>query len=393
MKTNKLLIIPSTLVTTTLLTGAVLTSTITHADGNTSTSDSVSITVDSACTMTGGPTGESTTDNTYSANVNPGSSTEITGSKLVTVCNDSEGYSIYATGFSGDSYDTNNTKLLSTIDHSYDIDTAVAPASPTPSTPSSWAMKLEAVQGLTPPTIETGWDTYHVVPSSYTQIAEYSSSTTSPSSAGATVQAKYQVYINSTQVADTYTGKVKYTMVHPDDAPAPTPPTPGVYTLSRTDYGESRTQIGQPIPSDVETYDTAAEVMDAWVEKYKTDKYHFFLKHTVVNGIITESYVGFVVTPEEASDNEGMVAGEYAIRGGIDESSLQDKTVFTANTNVLKTAYGYSSHPDRCSDEYGFSCSSSMQDSNIDDSGNVFDGASGMHCNIWSDGSSSCEWQ
>ena len=96
MKTNKLYIIPATLVTTTMLTGLVLSSTITKADGNTNVTDTVSITVDSACTMTGGPTGESTTDNTYTATIDPGTYSEISGSKLVTVCNDNLGYSIYA---------------------------------------------------------------------------------------------------------------------------------------------------------------------------------------------------------------------------------------------------------------------------------------------------------
>ena len=147
MKTRNILIAPSALFTITALTGAFLMMSITHAD-----TDSLSITVDSACTMTGGSTGESTTDNTFTATINPGSTSEISGSKLVTLCNDSLGYSIYAIGYSGDSYDTNNTKMLSSISSTYDFNTAVAPASPTSSTPSSWAMKLEAVTGITPPT-------------------------------------------------------------------------------------------------------------------------------------------------------------------------------------------------------------------------------------------------
>ncbi len=227
MKINKLLFCPVVLTVITIIAGVLLSSSYIHADSSTVTVP-VSITVGSACTITGGPTGESTTESNYNATINPGSLAEITGSKLTTICNDSNGYSIYATGFSGNSYDTNNTKLLSTTSSSYDINTAVAPSSPTSSTPSSWAMKLEAVQGLTPPTIETGWDAYHIVPASYTQVAEYSSSTASPSSAGATVQTKYQVYINSSQMADIYTGKVKYTIVHPYNAPTPPPTTPPI---------------------------------------------------------------------------------------------------------------------------------------------------------------------
>jgi hypothetical protein len=171
--------------------------------------------------MMGGPTGESTTNNTYTATIDPGTYSEISGSKLVTLCNDSEGYSIYAIGFSGDSYDTDNTKLLGQgLVAGTNINTG------TSGTNSYWAMKLEAVQGLTPPTIETGWNDYHVIPDTYTQIAEQGTSTATPSDAGASVQTKYKVNISSSQTAGSYQGKVKYTMVHPNDAPAPTPPTP-----------------------------------------------------------------------------------------------------------------------------------------------------------------------
>ena len=81
---------------------------------------------------------------------------------------------------------------------------------------------------LTPPTILNSFDNYHVVPSSYTQIAKQETSTSTPSSAGASVQTKYKVNISSSQTAGTYTGKVKYTMVHPNTAPAPPPVNPPV---------------------------------------------------------------------------------------------------------------------------------------------------------------------
>ena len=71
MSTNKLLIIPGALVSLTTVSGLLLSSTITKADGNTSSTDAVSVTVDSTCTMMGGPTGESTTDNTYTATIDP----------------------------------------------------------------------------------------------------------------------------------------------------------------------------------------------------------------------------------------------------------------------------------------------------------------------------------
>lgn len=218
MHVNKLLIIPGALVSLTTISGLLLSSTITHADGNTSSSDAVSVTVDTACTMTGGPTGESTTDNTYTATIDPGTYSEISGSKLVTLCNDNLGYSLYAIGFSGDSYDSATHTDLIGSGSIGNIQTG------TSGTNSYWAMKLEAVSGVTPPTILNDFDNYHVIPSSYTQIAKQETATGSPTDAGASVQTKYKVNVSTTQAAGTYTGKVKYTMVHPNGAPAPVPP-------------------------------------------------------------------------------------------------------------------------------------------------------------------------
>ena len=218
MKANKLLIIPGALATLTAVSGFVLSSTITHAVGDTTSTSSASISVGSACTMTGGATGESTTENVYSATVEPGTYEEISGSKLVTICNDNLGYSIYAIGFSGDSYDSATHTDMIGAGSIGNIPTGTSGSS------SYWAMKLEAVQGVTPPTILNSFDNYHVIPSSYTQIAKQESSTALPSSAGASVQTKYKVNISSSQTVGSYTGKVKYTMVHPNNAPAPTPP-------------------------------------------------------------------------------------------------------------------------------------------------------------------------
>ena len=218
MHVNKLLIIPGALATLTAVSGFVLSSTITHAVGDTTSTSLASISVGSACTMTGGATGESTTENVYSATVEPGTYEEISGSKLVTICNDNLGYSVYAIGFSGDSYDSATHTDMIGAGSIGNIPTGTSGSS------SYWAMKLEAVQGVTPPTILNSFDNYHVIPSSYTQIAKQESSTALPSSAGASVQTKYKVNISSSQAVGSYTGKVKYTMVHPNTAPAPVPP-------------------------------------------------------------------------------------------------------------------------------------------------------------------------
>ena len=207
------------LMLTTVLCGWMLASAPSHADTTVSRSSAVSVTVNNACTMNGGSNGTTAGNSVYSATVNPGTTTEITGSKLTTVCNDANGYSIYAIGYSGDNYTTNNTKMIGSGSIG-NIETSTT----TGGDNSSWAMKLAAVSGVTAPTILNNFNNYHVVPATYTQIAKYTSATGTSTSAGAQVQTKYQVYVASAQAAGTYTGKVKYTMIHPNNANAPTTP-------------------------------------------------------------------------------------------------------------------------------------------------------------------------
>ena len=200
----------------TVLTGVVLSSPITKADSQKTETSNVSVTVNSACTLYGGPNGTETSGSSiYSATIDPGTSAEINGSKLTTICNDPNGYSLYAIGYSNDAYVTpTNTQMIGAYGN---INTGTN----TIGDNSSWSMKLAAASGVTPPTILNNFDNYHVVPATYTQIAKYTSSTSSGTAAGAAVQAKYQVYISSGQLAGTYTGKVKYTMVHPNNAATP----------------------------------------------------------------------------------------------------------------------------------------------------------------------------
>lgn len=180
-----------------------------QATTNKSTS-AVSVTVPNACTMLGGSSGTSTSGGVYSATIVPGGTAEISGSKLTTVCNDPNGYSIYAVGYGND-----NIGITDMIGSSGNISTGTSGTSS-----SWWAMKINPVSGNNP-TILNNFNNYHVVPSSYTQIAKYTSSTSSSSDTGAQAQTKYQVYVSSGQYAGTYVGKVKYTMVHPNNAAAP----------------------------------------------------------------------------------------------------------------------------------------------------------------------------
>ena len=191
------------LLLTTVLYGFGLTSDFSHAE---TTSANASVTVAEACTMT------ATVDSAHSATVNPGQYvSEIGQTTLKVVCNDAEGYAIYAVGNANNEY--GNNKLLAnlggTLSPTYDIATGTATSGNT----SNWAMKVNAVTGAYAPTIQNSFGSYHEVPNAYMKVAQYNSNT--DTSTGSSITSTYAAYVKSDQPAGSYNGKVKYTMVHP----------------------------------------------------------------------------------------------------------------------------------------------------------------------------------
>ncbi|MBR2767033.1 fibrobacter succinogenes major paralogous domain-containing protein [Candidatus Saccharibacteria bacterium] len=221
MKTKSLFILSGVSLSLAMISALAFSSAVSYAEGSDAI-DELQVTVNVSCTLSSTlgttPGVTASTDgegnNTYTTSLNPETVKEINGSILSTVCNDSGGYSLYAIGYSGDSYEApDNTKMLGTNSN---INTSTTTTGDT----ASWSMKLAEVSGYTPPTILNSFDDYHVVPETYTQIAKYTSATAAATSPGATIQAKYQLYTGF-QESGTYTSKVKYTIVHPNTAPAP----------------------------------------------------------------------------------------------------------------------------------------------------------------------------
>lgn len=176
-----------------------------------SSSATASVTVSSACSFS--RTNES--DGNYTGTLSNGSSAEIPGSTFKTICNDPGGYAIYAIGYSNNTL--GNTDLIfndtpeSTNNIKTNGDTLVG------GNGSYWKMKLSPVSGAFTPTIENSYSNYGNIPSNYTKVASFSNVTvnSSDSTTGSSVTASYLAYASSTQPAGTYTGTVKYTMVHP----------------------------------------------------------------------------------------------------------------------------------------------------------------------------------
>ena len=195
------------------------------------------------------------------------------------------------------------------------------------------------------------------------------------------------------------------------DSNAVPKPNPYVYTVNKYDSSTTNPKYNavwsnQPFPESITKYQTASDALVA-IKTASTKDLPFYLKHKLENGIVTESYVEFVVTPEMAEANVGMVAGTYRLRGEktldpdtstylVDESYISP--YYEANREAIKTAFGYATNPSRCS-EYGmgrsshFNCSVSGLYAYSGAFGYVSASDAGSSgCDVNSDGSSFCDW-
>ena len=224
----------TTLASITILTGSILASNTVSADDNTSVVDEISITVPMSCTMSG------TGMDSHNANINNGTYTPNIGTTTMHVfCNDNEGFAIYAAGYTGDEIggESSNKLVGTSASGNAAIESGLATSAGNPDV-SNWAMKLAITQDSgdttgtnafvidSAPNVENGeaasFSQYHVVPNEYTKVAHKATSTDMTTvTGGAKITTTYAAYISKTQPADTYSGQVIYTLVHPATAPAP----------------------------------------------------------------------------------------------------------------------------------------------------------------------------
>ena len=183
-----------------------------------SSSRNAVVTVGASCSM------DSTVSSAHTATIAPGGyNKEIGLTNVAITCNDNGGYAIYAIGFGDDTL--GNNVLHSTTTGTTDINTGNDFASATSSyssNTSQWAMQVNNVSGSSIPTIVNNFDSLSLVPTTYTKVAEYNAATTASSTSAITT--KYGAYIAIGHPAGTYTGKVKYTLVHPSEATPKVPP-------------------------------------------------------------------------------------------------------------------------------------------------------------------------
>ena len=208
----------------------VLSSSYTLADNDTVV-DKVNVTVQESCTLGGLGMDSHNAElhnNEYSADTGSTYENGIGKTTMTVFCNDYNGFSIYAVGFTGDSDSSaNHTKLVGTTDNTNTISTAVHASS---DTTSSWAMKITKVTDGTVAynpinmSIQNSFDSWHAVPETYTKVAQYhanSGSSVTDTALGGKIESTYAVYVSASQIADTYEGQVKYVLVHPYDGDSP----------------------------------------------------------------------------------------------------------------------------------------------------------------------------
>ena len=198
------------LLSLTVLSGAVLSAPKANAD--TSATIDLTVNVPAACSLT--PANTSLTKT-----INPGTSETIGTANLKAVCNDPNGFAIYAVGYTNEEY--GNNYLTTTLGEDYKIATGNVAS---PST-SQWNMTIgidSTIANNHVATIENQFEEAHEVPETYTKIASLNSTT--DQSIGANLTSTFNAYIAPNQAAGTYEGKVKFMLVHPStEAPDTTP--------------------------------------------------------------------------------------------------------------------------------------------------------------------------
>ena len=169
----------------------------------------------------------------------------------------------------------------------------------------------------------------------------------------------------------TFNFSFSVTYVQSDSSVVPVNHPITVYTVNEYDRYDSdnNIKIGQSFPAAVTQYNTPQDAMTAFNNR------PCYLKHILVNNIVTESYVEFIVTQEMVNNNPGMTPGTYTLRGAgatWNESIgdyNNDSLYYETNKQVLQSAFGniYCGE-----DDVTYSCSATglyayaLRDGNID---------------------------
>ena len=167
-----------------------------------SVTDTVKITINSACSVGTGADSQTGTGETYETTMannatyiwSAETGSDAPGGTLKVSCNSASGWNIKAIGAT--------TGTDKTVMKPTNIDASNAIATGTAGDNSYWAMKVGG--SLVDETFGTAW---HVIPATATKIAGGTAAVSEGS-----VALSYKVHTSATQAADTYIGNVTYTI-------------------------------------------------------------------------------------------------------------------------------------------------------------------------------------
>ncbi len=203
--------------------------------------DNLTLSIPVSCTMS------STINTAHSISMVSGRYEENIGkTTLDTTCNDVNGFVVYAIGSSNN--EEGNTNLIPTS--GLDLQYSIASGTATAGDISNWSMKLASISnGDYTPDIDNNYNTYSIVPTTWTKVA-HKIPTTADITKKMSFTTTYAIYLEPTQPAGTYTGQVKYVMLHPSSSAHPTTTLESAFALA----GKSKINVTDPITGDTGQY-------------------------------------------------------------------------------------------------------------------------------------------
>ena len=198
--------------------------------------------------------------------------TNIGTTTIAANCNDPSGFTIYAAGYTGDTVNAAGSTALVGANTGLFIETGSG------TTNSNWGMKVTALAGDYPVSLDDDYSAggYNVVPKTYDRVAYRESATGAGTGGAAKITTTYRAYVSPTQAADSYSGKVRYVIVHPAAAIA-TPDFDTAFALAgkKTYINKAGIDTGyyamqdmtSTICNSVVDYDTETQLIDTRDEK------------------------------------------------------------------------------------------------------------------------------
>lgn len=168
-----------------------------------SVTDTVVVNIAESCTVDIIGDGEHSTT-TSAATLSNGGEVEVTGAQLGITCNDAKGWKLSAIGGDGTTVSTDMVGV--------DTDNKIPTGTTFDGNTSNWAFKVDN-EGIADVNIQGDFGSWSAIPSTADTIVAKSGKAVANNEH--TVLISYKVSANATQGADTYTGKVTYTIAHP----------------------------------------------------------------------------------------------------------------------------------------------------------------------------------